>query len=87
MKRIKILLSVLFILSINPSYSQNYDEYKSLFKLGSTPFINKSRLNLNFSYGINYGSPSFIIQQWKLPNDNKKIIFDISMTNFFTSVQ
>jgi len=81
LKRV-IILSTLFFCSINFSYSQSTDEYKSIFKLGSTPFINKSRLNINLSYGINYGSPSFIIQQWILPNDKKKIMF----SNFIGSI-
>jgi len=72
---LKIFTICLFILFYNSSYSQNIDENKSLFKLGSTPFISKSKLNLNFSYGINYGSPSFLIQKWILPNDKKKIMF------------
>lgn len=71
----KLLILVLLILCINSSYAQTYDENKSLFKLGSTPFISKAKLNVNLSYGVNYGSPSFLIQQWILPNDKKKIMF------------
>ncbi len=71
----KSLILFITILFINSSYAQSYDENKSLFKLGSTPFISKSKINLNLSYGVNYGSPSFIIQQWVLPNDKRKIIF------------
>lgn len=71
----KALILVLLFLCINSSYPQSNDENKSLFKLGSTPFISKSKLNANLSYGINYGSPSFLIQQWILPNDKKKIMF------------
>jgi len=71
----KSLISVLLFLCINSSYPQSNDENKSLFKLGSTPFISKSKLNVNLSYGVNYGSPSFLIQQWILPNDKKKIMF------------
>jgi hypothetical protein len=63
-------------LLVNSSYSQNSDEYQSLFKLGSTPFISKSLVNASLSYGANYGSPSLIIQQWILPGDNKKIMFN-----------
>lgn len=72
MKRLILSLSILFF---SVSFSQSYDENKSLFKLGSTPFISQSKLNLNISYGVNYGSPSFLIQQWILPNDKKKIMF------------
>ena len=61
---------------MNLSYSQSSDEYKSLFKLGSTPFINNSIMSISLSYGANYGSPSFIIQQWILPDDKKKIMFN-----------
>lgn len=69
------LIFVLLIFCINFSYPQGYDENKSLFKLGSTPFISNSVLNINLSYGVNYGSPSFLIQHWTLPNDKKKIMF------------
>jgi len=69
------LLFVLLLLYTNSSYSQNIDENKSLFKLGSNPFISKAKLNLNLSYGVNYGSPSFLIQQWFLPNDKKQTMF------------
>ena len=72
----KIIIVTLSILLFNVSFSQSYDENKSLFKLGSTPFISKSKLNLGLAYGINYGSPSFIIQQWILPNDKKQIMFN-----------
>jgi len=61
---------------MNLSYSQSSDEYKSLFKLGSTPFINKSIMGISLSYGVNYGSPSFIIQQWILPDDKRKVMFN-----------
>lgn len=71
----KSLLLVLLILCIKSLYPQSYDENKSLFKLGSTPFISKSKINLDFSYGVNYGAPSFLIQQWILPDDKKKIMF------------
>jgi hypothetical protein len=67
---------ILIILFLNISYSQSNDENKSLFKLGSTPFISKSRWNINLSYGINYGSPSYIIQMWILPDDQRSIMFD-----------
>jgi len=73
MKCIVLVLTVLFS---SLCYCGNFDEYKSLFKLGSTPFLNKSKLSLNFSYGINYGSPSDIIQQWILPDDKRKIMFN-----------
>lgn len=59
----------------NLSFSQNNDENKSLFKLSSNPFINKSIFSTSLSFGMNYGNPSFLIQQWILPNDNKKILF------------
>lgn len=73
---------------MNLSYSQSSDEYKSLFKLGSTPFINKSTLNASMSYGANYGSPSFVIQEWLLPNEKKEVMFNnylgsISVNNSF----
>ncbi|MBI2353402.1 hypothetical protein HYV11_04145 [Candidatus Dependentiae bacterium] len=71
-----IILSIIFIWSVNLSYAQSSDENKSLFKLGPTPFINKSILSISLSYGANYGSPSFIIQQWILPDNRKKIMFN-----------
>src|SRR5690606_21288818 len=71
----KSIILVFLILCINSSYPQSDDENKSLFKLGSTPFISKSKLNVNLSYGVNYGSPSFLMQQWILPNDKKKVMF------------
>jgi len=71
-----IILSTLFIWSMNLSYSQSSDENKSLFKLGSTPFINKSKMSISLSYGANFGSPSLIIQQWILPNDKKNMMFN-----------
>lgn len=70
--KLSIVISLFFI----SSYAQNSDEYQSLFKLGSTPFISKSLVNVSLSYGANYGSPSLIIQQWILPGDNKKIMFN-----------
>jgi hypothetical protein len=75
MKRI-IILSALFIWSMNLSYCQSSDECRSLFKLGSTPFINKSIMGIALSYGANYGSPSFIVQQWILPDDTRKVMFN-----------
>ena len=76
-----MLLIVFFTLTSTTSYSQITDSYRSLFKLGSTPFINKSKINAGFSYGINHGSPASIIQQWILPDGNKKIMFKEIMAN------
>lgn len=56
-------------------YPQTTDAYQSLFKLGSSPFIDKSRVNAGLYFGVNHGSPSTIIQQWQLPDFNKDILF------------
>ncbi len=75
MLRIILKLLTLIIFAAGVMYPQSSDAYKSLYKLGSTPFINKSRMNAGLSFGVNYGSPSKIIQQWQLPDFNKDILF------------
>ena len=69
------LLILISVLTGASSYAQTTDSYRSLFKLGSTPFINKSRINAGLSFGVNQGSPSTILQQWILPDGGKKIMF------------
>lgn len=73
--KFNVILILISILTGASSYAQTTDSYRSLFKLGSTPFINKSRINAGLSYGINYGSPSSILGDWILPDGNKKILF------------
>ncbi len=69
----KLLLPVL--LAAGLLYPQTKDANASLFKFGSTPFINKSKINTGLSYGVNYGSPSIILRQFHLPNFNNHILF------------
>ncbi|HKB87150.1 MAG TPA: hypothetical protein VKD08_13325 [Ignavibacteriaceae bacterium] len=75
MYRITLFLVLLLSVITSSIYPQSTDAYQSLFKLGSTPFINKSKINAGLSYGINYGSPSTILQRWILPDFNKDIMF------------
>lgn len=73
-------LTLLFILVVLiPSdrfYCQSDNEYNSLFKLGSTPFISQYKLNINIGYGLNYGYPSQIAKEWMIPNIKRNILFD-----------
>jgi hypothetical protein len=71
-----LIMFIIAVGSSNPQgIGQSDDAFRSLFKLGSTPFINKSKINTGLSYGLNYGSPSRMLQQWTLPDYEKKILF------------
>ncbi len=73
MKKI-FLLFLSFIVFTEIHFCQESIDNNSLFNLGTTPFISKSKLNLNVSYGINYGYPSQIAREWMIPSQSREVI-------------
>lgn len=69
-----VLLILIFV--FNLTFANDIPESETLFNLGETPFINEGKVAVYFSYSINQGPPSLIIDEWQLPDDSKNILFN-----------